>query len=74
MSLVRDILWESSSSDDENYNDLPNSRKKKVYQPRVNRFLKWNEQEFLDRFRISKGLARALASHLAPLLQTRTMK
>ncbi|RVE42744.1 hypothetical protein evm_012605 [Chilo suppressalis] len=41
---------------------------------RIDRFEKWDENEFLDRYRVSKTLARALVSHLGPLLKTRTMK
>ncbi|RVE42643.1 hypothetical protein evm_012729 [Chilo suppressalis] len=78
MSLIRDILWESSSSSDDSDIDYsePNLRvrKRKVYRPRIDRFEKWDENEFLVRFRVSKTLARALASHLGPLLKTRTMK
>ena len=75
MSLLRNIVLESSSSDDSDYNmNEMNLRKRKVYRPRIDRLCKWDENEFLDRFRVSKSLAMALATHSGPLLKTRTMK
>lgn len=76
MSLLQQVLWESSSSDsdteDEEYVHL--RRRNKVYLPRIDRLRKWDENTFLERFRVSKNLAHALALHLAHLLVLGTMK
>lgn len=70
MSLLQEILWESSSSDEEH----EIRRKRKVYLPRVDRFAKWDDDSFLERFRVSKNLARALSIRLEEYLIHRTTK
>lgn len=75
MSLLREILWETSSSDESDEGVITlRPRKEKVFLPRVDRFSKWDDEAFLARFRVSKTLARALALHLEPSLKTETSK
>ncbi|XP_048481408.1 putative nuclease HARBI1 [Plutella xylostella] len=77
MSLLREIALETSSSEDEievEYVRNLQNRKKKVYFQRTNRFLTWDENSFLDRFRVSKNVARVLALKLEPFLLPPTTK
>lgn len=77
MSLLREIIAESSSSDSEEESNnlgLVRLRKRKVFLPRPDRFSTWDEASFLARFRVSSNVAMWLAQRLQSWLKPPTMK
>lgn len=65
-------------TDDEDFNELLNMylhpRRQRVFRERTNHFEKWNENEFLQRFRLSQHTSALIIEELTPYIENETLR
>lgn len=74
MENIDEILEEIT--DDEDFIELVQQelRAPRVFRPRENHFEKWNDEEFKDRFRVSKHVAQYLIDKISHLISSPTAR
>lgn len=69
MLLERELVREMELTDDEDFLELVEAeawpRAPRNFRPRQNQFLKWNDKEFRERFRLSKETVSFLIEEIS---------